>query len=280
MTAMNATLFSVVIPTRDRPHYLAEAVASVLTQTVDDLEVIVVDDGSTMSLSMPADRRVRLIVHPENRGISAARNSGIRASRGQYVTFLDDDDIWLPHRLELALTGHRRAPIALCWATFMDLPVAAGRRLDGRVPGALHASTTPPLDVTSVERSVLAGFDESYRGCEDVEWWVRMCDNPVATVPEVGCLVRRHHDPRPNHGVVARMEGGQRLLREHAEFFRQHRKARAFRLLRVGLLARRAGRPDVARRALWRSFTAHPTVRAAWSLAGACRPTTRPRKKS
>ncbi len=96
-------LVSVVIPARDRARTIERAVVSVLTQTYAPVEVIVVDDGSRDATSEivarceSADPRVRLIRHPESRGAQAARNTGIRASRGYWVAFLDSDDWLYPH---------------------------------------------------------------------------------------------------------------------------------------------------------------------------------------
>lgn len=98
---------SVVIPTYDRAAVLPRAIDSVLGQTVEDLELLVVDDGSTDRapdvVAGYADDRVRCLRHEQNRGASAARNSGIEAASGDYVAFLDSDDEWLAGKLETQL---------------------------------------------------------------------------------------------------------------------------------------------------------------------------------
>jgi glycosyltransferase involved in cell wall biosynthesis len=95
---------SVVICTYNRAHFIAESIQSVLDQTFADFEIIVVDDGSTDNTKEAVDSfqdpRIRY-VYQENRGLSAARNTGIRTSIGEYISFLDSDDIWLPQNLEL-----------------------------------------------------------------------------------------------------------------------------------------------------------------------------------
>lgn len=94
---------SVIIPTYNRARLIGEAIQSVLDQTFTDLELIVVDDGSTDNTESVVtefkDPRVRYI-HQENMGISAARNAGIHNTQGRYVAFLDSDDLWLPRLLE------------------------------------------------------------------------------------------------------------------------------------------------------------------------------------
>lgn len=100
-------LVSVVVPVYDRVDPLARALDSVLAQTVADLEVVVVDDGSTAPVADLVegyeDPRVRYRRHPENRGVSAARNTGLDAARGDHVAFLDSDDVWRPAKLERQL---------------------------------------------------------------------------------------------------------------------------------------------------------------------------------
>jgi len=98
---MSSPLVSVIIPTYNCARYVPEAVASVLSQTFADFELIVVDDGSTDSTPQalnPFFDRIRYI-RQDNRGVYAARNRGIMASRGHYIAFLDADDRWLPEKL-------------------------------------------------------------------------------------------------------------------------------------------------------------------------------------
>jgi glycosyltransferase involved in cell wall biosynthesis len=98
--------FSVVIPAYNREDSILAAIESVRAQEVTDWEIIVVDDGSTdqtaTRVESLAEDRIRLIKQ-KNRGGSAARNAGIDAARGQFIAFLDSDDVWLPHHLSQAL---------------------------------------------------------------------------------------------------------------------------------------------------------------------------------
>lgn len=99
-------LVSAIIPTYKRPHLVTQAVHSILTQT-PALEVIVVVDGpdaATLdSLHSIRDARLRVHVLPHNGGLSNARNTGVELANGRWVAFLDDDDTWLPRKLELQL---------------------------------------------------------------------------------------------------------------------------------------------------------------------------------
>ena len=98
--------FSVIIPTYNRAHLVGRAIQSVLNQTYQDFEIIIVDDGSIDNTEdvikgfQKKDGKIKYIRHEENRGGSAARNTGIKAARGEYIAFQDSDDEWLPEKLE------------------------------------------------------------------------------------------------------------------------------------------------------------------------------------
>ena len=90
-------LVSIIIPVYNRTQYLGAAIESVLAQSLQDFEIIMVDDGSSADVRtviVPYLDRVRYLRHPENKGLAAARNTGIRNSTGQYLAFLDDDDLF------------------------------------------------------------------------------------------------------------------------------------------------------------------------------------------
>ena len=95
---------SVIIPTYNRAHLLSRAIKSVLNQTFQDFEIIIVDDASTDDTDKLVvsfhDSRVRYIQHEKNHGGGAVRNSAIKQAQGDYIAFLDSDDEWLPEKLE------------------------------------------------------------------------------------------------------------------------------------------------------------------------------------
>jgi glycosyltransferase involved in cell wall biosynthesis len=119
---------SVILPTYNRAHVIGEALGSALAQTFDDLEVIVVDDGSSdetrQRVAAVHDRRVRYLRQP-NAGVSAARNRGIAAASGELVAFLDSDDLWKSDKLQHDVAFLRRHPEAD--AVFADLEKWDGR---------------------------------------------------------------------------------------------------------------------------------------------------------
>ena len=104
---------SVIIPTHNRSQILKRAVISVLNQSYHDFEVVVVDDASTDETTEVVrkfeDKRIKYIRHKQNKGAPAARNTGLRVSNSEYIAFLDDDDEWLPEKLEIQITAFKAA---------------------------------------------------------------------------------------------------------------------------------------------------------------------------
>jgi tetratricopeptide (TPR) repeat protein len=198
---------SIIVPAYNQAHYLGCAIQSALEQTHCDLEVIVVDDGSTDDTAAVAegfvDPRVRY-VYQENRGLSMARNTGLREAGGAFVSFLDSDDQFLPRKLELLLAELDRHP---------EAGLAAGQAIpvdqDGQPIGQVFDTGLPaegaqwllgnPLHVGSVllrrdwqERVGL--FDESLRSYEDWDMWLRLAraGSPMRWVAQPVSLYRFH----------------------------------------------------------------------------------------
>lgn len=256
-----------------RPSLLAEALDSVLAQSVRDFECLVVDDASPEPPVLPTDPRVRLIRRTTNGGPAAARNTGIANAQGRYLTFLDDDDRYTPDRLALASSGLSRAPVALCWSRFIgdDKNVARGRSLDGDVSDVIRDGMTPHVGQTAVDRSVIVPFDERFRAAEDVDWWLRLAPRArVATVPEVGFLFRRRPGPESAARAASRFAPLQQILDLHADYFDTRPRAAAFQLSRIGITAMAAGDGRAARQALRRSFMLRPSGRSAYHFARSC----------
>lgn len=113
---MTNPVLSVVIPTRNRAYLVSEAIESALNQRPGHVEVIVVDDGSTDDTAKVVTdnfgSRIRLLHTSERRGVGAARNAGLRVARGEFIAFLDDDDLWLPGKLDAELNALERFPDA------------------------------------------------------------------------------------------------------------------------------------------------------------------------
>lgn len=113
---MKENLVSVIIPTYNRKHTICHSLESVLNQTYSNIEVIIVDDGSTDNTSTLikaySDNRIQYIYKATNQGVAAARNTGIALASGEYIAFQDSDDIWHPDKLEKQLHLMNKFPNA------------------------------------------------------------------------------------------------------------------------------------------------------------------------
>ena len=189
---------SAIITTHNRSHLLARAVDSVLNQTYRDFELIVVDDASsddTPEIMKRYDARgdVTSIRISESRGANHARNQGANAASGEYLAYLDDDDLWLPTKLERQANALESAgDVALVGAWFhirgrvQRLPgvIPYGRLLSQNVTGSFSNCMFRKMDLVSV-----GGMDESLRNAQDWDLWLKLGElGKVVVVPE--CLVR------------------------------------------------------------------------------------------
>lgn len=227
---------SVVIPTYNRAHLLPRALKSVQAQTMDDLEIIVVDDASRDATEKRvhafADRRIRYLRHACNRGGPAARNTGIGHARAPLVAFLDADDEWLPAKLQQQCQAFRRRPEAVLVHTRYAI-YEAGQDTPARLCDPAPACSrhtllrTNGVGTTSVvmaRRDVLkkiGGFDEALPSCQDWDAWLRLSlHGTLVCVPVV--LAKYHHLHGGPHQISAR---GAAVVAGREAFLAKHRSA-------------------------------------------------------
>lgn len=206
---------SIVMPTFNRLHWLRVAVGSVLAQTFHDWELIVIDDGSDapvreylLAMAAAHGRRVRVIFREHCGNPPAVRNVALREARGQYVAFLDSDDIWLPGKLEAQLSSLRHRPDRDWSYTGAILVDGSGRALPGRslpypqVRDGWIAESLLRGEAAVTQSSALARRDAIARAgaypedlpvCGDYYLFLRLAlQSEVDFVDEDLVLVRRH----------------------------------------------------------------------------------------
>lgn len=202
---------SVIIPTYNRERVLARALDSVLAQTFESYEVLVVDDESKDGTSgMVAeyagrDSRIRYLRQPQNGGVSAARNRGIREARAEFIAFLDSDDEWLPTKLEQQVDRFRKAPgeVGLVYCGVQTVsdggdgwtfsPEHRGDVFgDLLLRNVVHTGSGVMIRRAVVD--VVGLFDEGIPAAEDYEYWIRIARHfafDFVTEP-----LLRYHDVR------------------------------------------------------------------------------------
>ena len=208
-----------VIPTCNRPRFLAEAIESVLAQTRPAFEVLVVDDGSTENYAETIcarfGGRVRCL-RKANGGLSSARNHGIRHATGALVAILDDDDRWYPNKLERQVPLFADPEVGIAYANSRIFDHETGKTLEvEELPGEIGVheilSHKIPRTNAAVFRRELAieigGFDESLLAIEDLDFFARMAAvSRMVGVPDVLGEYRQHTGARI-------MGGGYRLYK-------------------------------------------------------------------
>jgi glycosyltransferase involved in cell wall biosynthesis len=206
-----------VIPVFNGGRFLAEAIESALAQDYAPFEVVVVDDGSTdgslrVARSFPSVRSL----HQANRGPGAARNTGVAAANGTFVSFLDADDVIRPTKISSQVTYLDEHPSVGCVLTQQELRCDPGVTLpswvDARAtgdPGAEALPTGPPVAVASalVRRSLVdpvGWFDPTFRLSEDMDWLMRLRNAGVEIgILDEPLLIRRVHGENISYETAA-----------------------------------------------------------------------------
>lgn len=267
-------LVSVVIPSRDRPDLVARAVASVLDQG-DSIEVIVVDDGSDpvlLAKGSLGDSRVQIVRNDESQGPTRARNIGIRASTGDFVAFLDDDDIWLPGKVHRCLGAAAEFPKAKVIVHRVAFEIPRGATDTGSMdlvndPLRRFGTTqTPHVDGVMVQ-ALLArevGFDETFDAAADIDFMLQLARrSPFVIIDDV--LAVHGHESAPSFvSLDKRIAARKRLREKHQDVLYADSRSRSFYHMRLAHLYRRGNERVRASREFSTALRYSPTSGYAW----------------
>ncbi|THB70002.1 MAG: glycosyltransferase family 2 protein [Desulfovibrio sp.] len=213
-------LVSVIIPVCNRPELVERAVRSVFAQSCDNWELIVINDGSTDhtsevldSLAKEAQGRMR-VVNQENRGVSAARNTGMALAQADLIALLDSDDEWMSRKLELHVPFLRENGFEICQT--QEIWMRGGKRVN---PMRKHAKPSGRFFIQALEMCLVSpscvmfsqkflgdvgNFDESLPACEDYDLWLRALTGFDIGLLEHALTIR--HGGRPDQ-LSARYTG-------------------------------------------------------------------------
>ncbi|MEM0981637.1 MAG: glycosyltransferase [Cyanobacteria bacterium P01_H01_bin.58] len=221
-------LISVVMPAYNAEKTIAETVQSVLDQTLGDFELIIVNDGSTDGtltvLEELKDDRIQIHTFP-NSGPQKSRNRGIERARGDYIAFLDSDDLWKPAKLADQLEALKASPgaaLAYSWTDWIDEHDRVWRRgshvsingdaLKRLLLNDFIGNGSNPLVLAEAIKAV-GGFDEAILGGQDWEMWLRIASQyPIVAVSKVQILYRKSSTSRAWSNNVKRQEKGFRQV--------------------------------------------------------------------
>ena len=236
MTGTNPLLVSVIIPAYNAERFLQMTLASAQAQTYEDLEIIVIDDGSTDATAAIAeaaaqvDRRVR-VVRQENAGVAAARNRGLAEARGDYIAPLDADDEWHPQNVALQIAALKaagpEAAVSYAWYVLIDehgrfRQVGPQNQFRSKKPvlsAQIEANFIGNASSTVIRRNAVeavGGYDPTLRardaeGCEDWALYIALAERwNFVVVPQYLVAYRRHATSMCRDG--ARMARSQALV--------------------------------------------------------------------
>lgn len=184
-------LVSVIVPTYNRPAFLKESIGSIIAQTYKNLEIIVVNDfGQDVNeiLSELGDKRIKYIRHEQNKGLAAARNTGIQNSKGKYIAYLDDDDVFYPEHIETLVsyleTGNEKIAYTDAHRAIQKLDNGKYVTIQRDIPFSRDFSrdqllylNIAPVQCFMHEKAIcgqLGLFEESLPAHEDWEYWLRL----------------------------------------------------------------------------------------------------------
>ncbi len=229
-------LVSVIITTYNRNNLLCRAIDSVLGQGYPRIEIIVVDDCSMVEAAHEIGSlyagRVKFVRHKKNRGLAAARNTGIDVSSGELISFLDDDDEILPDKIEKQVAFFKENPrshAVFCGAIQMyeggrkvvHIPENSGQLF----PEVLHG-TPNAIHTLMLKRSVFetaGAFDEELTHLEDYDFWIRLSLNfRVESINEALVRYYFHGDQMSTRGRE-NLVGRDAVIKKHQEIFNKHR---------------------------------------------------------
>lgn len=267
---------SVILPTHNRLELFKRALASVLGQSLQDIEVLVIDnacnDGTSEFLAAHHDPRIRVIRLEQKVGASAARNSALRLARAEMLSFQDDDDAWLPTKLEHQMRHLRAAgdKVGLCLAGYVRLtPDGTQDRYHPRYGHIDFAGTHGMLGINAiatpawlvrrelVERA--GGFDEAMPARNDWELALRLSDLCEFThIPEPLFVQDKRHETSMAFNHAAVTKGVRRVIKIHGHRWMHLPRTRAYHASLIGRYEVTSGDAAEGREWLLKSLRLQP----------------------
>jgi glycosyltransferase involved in cell wall biosynthesis len=283
-----APLVSVVLTTYDRRDFLSKAIETVTDQTYDNIELIIVDDHSPEApqdiVDNVSDERfeeVKFIRHTENKGVSAARNTGIESASGNLIALLDDDDTWIEHKIERQVEVFQRdSDIGFVYTGMKSVDLDGSTitiqsfEREGNITKDLLCGFIVPLPSIMVRYDVIkaAGlFDEEMMFYEDSEWIIRLSQHCTFGVISDPLLVTLRDDDDVIHiqkssNIQSKIENGfpkfmekcRPIAAEYGQIFEQ--KMTAYSLFRLGYASLSHNEHKLARQYMLKAALRWPFV--------------------
>ena len=269
---------SAIITTYKRiPQMVKRAAESVLNQTYKNIELIIVDDSPSdyelreevKEMAESLGERVRYIQHEENKGACAARNTGIQASNGEFIGFLDDDDEWLPEKTEKQLEKFTDERVALVYCghyevdgvkkikRMYDAVYMSGEVFEQLIYGNYIGSNSFPL----IRKNVLVelgGFDVNLKAAQDFEMWLRIAKRyRIDYVDEPLVNYYIHGGEQITKNSLGRAEAFLRIIDLNYDYLKRHKKAYSNMLFKAVFDTIHIDKKQ-SRKLFWKAFFIYP----------------------
>jgi glycosyltransferase involved in cell wall biosynthesis len=277
-------LVSVIIPTHNRARLVARAIESVLNQTYKHLEIIVVDDASTDNtkevIAGYDDPRISYLLNERNIKAPASRNRGIKIAKGQYISFLDDDDELLPQKIEKQVSKFLEAKknVGVVYCGYCFVTADSGDTLNATYPkykgnvysemllSCLMASHTLLIKKESFEMAGL--FDEDLPSCQDWDMWIRLSKiTDFDFIPEALAKVYVHGS-QISTDLSAKIRARTAILQKYEKELEQNPDILCYHLKRLGVLHFIAGEYATGRKYIIDALKIKPTEMNSYLHAG------------
>jgi len=263
-------LVSVVIPSKNRQDLLVSALESVFNQTYPSIEIIVVDDGSDTSLG-PLLQKVfgnnfQCLRNEVSFGAAAARNRGAMAAHGEFIAFLDDDDLWLPDKLDRQVDAFKKKShdvgVVYCGFNFLlgELVVPHQNTYyatpDLRIAALTECPVGSPTPLIKKKFfDMVGGFDVEFPSCQDWDLWIRLSKVCKFYAVTESLALYRVHGNQISTDLSKKIEGRKRILDKHFEDMQAHTDILSAHYSRIGSLCVLANEHDQARKFFCRALS-------------------------
>jgi glycosyltransferase involved in cell wall biosynthesis len=269
-------IVSVIIPTYNRAHLIVRAIRSVLNQTYQDFEIIVIDDGSTDNTEEIIrgfkDKKVKYIKkYKENKGSSIARNIGIKVARGKYIAFLDSDDEWLPEKLDkqIKVLQSESPEVGVVYSNlcYMDENGKSMNKLrnpkkEGYIYEDLFGKNYVGTDSTLLIRKEcfhrVGLFDDLLNTQQDWDMWIRIAKYYRFALIKVPLVKYRLHSNQISRNLELKIITANRILVKYKDELKKRRGVHSKHYFYIGLRFCRIGKTKEGRKYLLKAISLYP----------------------
>ncbi len=271
----NKPTVSIIIPTYNRGQSIGRSIESVLSQTYQDFEVIVVDDGSTDNTRELVagfnDERIRYVRHEENKGEAAARNTGIKAARCDYIAYQDSDDEWLPEKLarQIELLENASPEVGVIYTGFWKtenhkrtyVPFSWVSQKNGDIHKELLKGNFIGSPVVLIKKecfSEVGLFDERLRNLVDWEMWLRISKHYHFRCVDEPLVVAHYDSDNASDDPDSLIDALELVLEKNCDEFEVEKKLLAKHWINIGNLLVAKGRVKKGRHYIVNALRLYP----------------------